>query len=124
MGVQLDIKTMTKTNLNNAIQEVLINPVYTENAKATQALVTDNMIEPKDQLFYWIKYIIHHKGAKHLLNGYVHSLSVVEFWSLDVYMFLLSIVILFCALNIVSCYGVIKFIWFITGKYSQKVKSE
>ncbi len=95
MGVLLNMDTMTAEDLKDAIHEVLENPIYTENAQATRELMNDQMISPKEKFLYWIKYIIKHKGAKHLINNVAHEMSFVEFWCLDVYFLLLMSVILF-----------------------------
>ena len=89
MGVTLDIKTMTEHDLAHAIYEVLTNFTYKENAKITQTLLNDKLVEPKDEFLYWVKYVILHRGAKHLLHPYAHDMSVIEFWSLDVYFVLI-----------------------------------
>ena len=49
MRVALDIKTMTEHDLANAIQEVLTNSTYKENAKITQKLLNDKLVAPKDE---------------------------------------------------------------------------
>ena len=47
--VALDIKTMTENDLEHAIQEVLTNSTYKENAKITQKLLNDKLVAPKDE---------------------------------------------------------------------------
>ena len=89
MGITLDIKTMTERDLAHAIDEVLTNPTYKENAKTTQTLLNDKLVEPKDEFLYWVKYVIRHKEAKHLIHLYALDMSVIEFWSLDVYFILI-----------------------------------
>ena len=75
--------------LAHAIDEVLTNPIYKENAKITQTLLNDKLVQPKDEFLYWVTYVIRLKGAKHLLHSYAHDMSIIEFWSLDVYFVLL-----------------------------------
>ena len=87
MGLVLDVNTITADSLEKSIKNLLPNPIYAQNAKATQALVSDHMVEPKQQFLYWVKYVICHNGAKHLTNEFAPEISVIEFWSLDVYFF-------------------------------------
>ena len=116
MGVALDIKTMTEHDLAQAIQEVLTNSTYKENAKITQTLLNDKLVEPKDEFLYWVKYVIKHKGAKHLLNAYAHNMSFIEFWSLDVYFLL---ILLFAVIFIF-----IIFLFFIVSKKVRVLKNK
>ena len=120
MGVALDIKTMTEHDLANAIQEVLTNPTYKENAKITQKLLNDKLVEPKDEFLYWVKYVIRHKRAKHLLNTYAHNMSFVEFWSLDVYFLLIFPFAIIIMLMIFSCFIVLKKVWCLKNKVAKQ----
>ena len=79
MGVSLDTKTMTEWDLAHAIDKVLTNPTFKENAKITQTLLNDKLVEAKDEFLYPVKYVIRHKRAKHLLHTYAHDMSIVEF---------------------------------------------
>ena len=40
---------MTENDLEHAIQEVLTNSTYKENAKITQKLLNDKLVAPKDE---------------------------------------------------------------------------
>ena len=119
-GVDLDIKTMTEHDLAQAIQEVLTNPIYKENVKITQTLLNDKLVAPKDEFLYWVKYVIRHKGAKHLLNTYAHDMSFVEFWSLDVYFVLIFPFAVIIMLMIFLCFIVLKTIWFLKNKVAKQ----
>ena len=92
----LDVNTITADSLEKTISGVLSNPIYAENAKATQTLVTDHLVEPKKQFLYWVNYVVRHNGAKHLIHEFVHEMSIIEFWSLDVYfVIILTITLVF-----------------------------
>ena len=105
MGMLLDVNSMTPDLVSNTINEVMFNPKYKENAKITQALLNDHLVEPKDQFLHWVKYIIRTNGAKHLINEFAHDLSFVEFWSLDVYFVIVLTVTLAAILSItLMCY--------------------
>ena len=105
MGLLLEVNNMTPDLVSNTINEVLYNPMYKENAKITQDLINDHMVEPKDQFLHWVKYIIRTKGSKHLINEFAHDLSFVEFWSLDVYLVIILTVTLAAVLSgTLMCY--------------------
>ena len=110
MGVMLDGNTVTEEDLSLAIQEVLSNCTYKENAKATQYLINDNMGDPKEKFLYWVDYIIRHKGAKHLINHNEHKMSFLEFWSLDVFFFMILVFSLSLSFILYACHFVVKII--------------
>ena len=122
MGVMLDSETMTEEDLTSAINEVLSNSTYTRNAKVTQALFNDHLVEPKKEFLYWIKYIIRHKGAKHLINHNVHEMSLIEFWSLDVYLVLVVLLFLVIAFSVRVLYFVIKSVTNVVPQKKKKGK--
>ena len=124
MGVFVDMKTMTEDILSEAINEVLTNPTYKENAKATQTLVNDHMVEPKEEFLYWIKYIIRHKGAKHLIHSYAHDMPFIEFWSIDVFALLLLTFIAFCFLATTICYVMFNYFVHLVSVFRRKSKSD
>ena len=117
----LDVNTITAHSLEKTINDELSNPTYTQNVKATQALVNDHMVEPKQQFMYWVKYVIRHNAAKHLINDFVHNLSVIEFWSLDVYFVIFTVVTLVCAVIFTLLIYIYKII---TRKFFKKAKQE
>ena len=121
MGLMLDVNTITPDLVTYTINEVLSNPKYKENAKITQALLSDHLVEPKDEFLYWVKYVIRTNGAKHLINDFAQEMSFVEFWSLDVY-FVIFLTVTLVAIFTVSlvCY-IVKFI---TSLLSRKKKRE
>ena len=120
MGLLLDVNSMTPDVVSNTINEVMFNPKYKENAKITQALLNDHLVEPKDQFLYWVKYIIGTNGANHLINEFSHDLSFVEFWSLDVYFVIVTAVILAAVLIIsLLCY-IIKFVMQLCSKKQKR----
>ena len=120
MGVALDIETMTEDDLAHAIQEVLTNTMYKENAKLAQTLLNDKLVEPRDEFLYWVNYVIRHKGAKHLLNRYAHNISMIEFMSLDVYFLLTFLFAVIIMLMIFLCFVVLKKVWFLKNKVAKQ----
>ena len=115
---------MTPDLVSNTINEVLSNRKYKKNAKITQALLNDHLVEPRDQFLYWVKYIIRTNGAKHLISEFAHDLSFVEFWSLDVYFVIVTAEILAAVLIItVLCY-IIKLVMQMCSKNKIESKAD
>ena len=121
MGILLNLNSISATQLEEAIRAVLTDSRYKENARAAQALINDQMVEPKQELLYWVKYVIRHKGAKHLLNDVAHGMSTVEFWSLDVYAFLCLVFVIFLLL---MCFVLKHLIKLLKWSFVKKMKTE
>ncbi|XP_071454148.1 uncharacterized protein [Hetaerina americana] len=66
VGVRLDSRNLTASNVLNAINQVLGNPEYSTNMKRLQSIVTDQKDHPLERAVYWIEYVMRHNGAKHL----------------------------------------------------------
>ncbi len=88
MGVQIDINSLTADSLSTAIQTVLKDPRYKENAMAMSARLRDQLVPKQDLIRYWVDYVIRNKGARHLKSP-AYKLNFVQYHSLDVIGFLL-----------------------------------
>lgn len=51
-----------------------------------------------DKAVYWVEYVIRHKGAHHLRTAAV-ELEWYQYYSLDVIVFLISIIMLFISIS-------------------------
>lgn len=51
----------------------------------------DQPMKPLDRAVFWIEFVMHHKGAKHLRVA-AHDLTWFQYYSLDVIGFLLACV--------------------------------
>ena len=121
MGLMLDVNTITPDLVTYTINEVLSNPKYKENAKITQALLSDHLVEPKDEFLYWVKYVIRSNGAKHLINDFAHEMSFVEFWSLDVYFVIfLTVTLIVILIFSLICYIFKSVVRFLSRKDKQE----
>uniref|UniRef100_A0A8C0R8T8 UDP-glucuronosyltransferase n=1 Tax=Canis lupus dingo TaxID=286419 RepID=A0A8C0R8T8_CANLU len=90
-AVEVDLHTMTSSNLLNALKEVINNPSYKENAMKLSRIHHDQPIKPLDRAVFWIEYVMRHQGAKHLRPA-SHDLTWFQYHSLDVIGFLLACV--------------------------------
>ncbi|OBS56956.1 hypothetical protein A6R68_11918, partial [Neotoma lepida] len=68
------------------IQYYLISIVfsftYKENAMWLSTIHNDQPIKPLDRAIFWIEFVVHHKGAKHL-NSLSFNLTWCQYHSLD-----------------------------------------
>uniref|UniRef100_A0A8D1NMZ1 UDP-glucuronosyltransferase n=1 Tax=Sus scrofa TaxID=9823 RepID=A0A8D1NMZ1_PIG len=87
-AVRLDLDTMSRTDLVNALKQVINNPFYKENVMWLSTIQHDQPVKPLDRAVFWIEFVMRHKGAKHLRPA-AHSLTWYQYHSLDVTGFLL-----------------------------------
>lgn len=92
-------RNLTHESFSNAINEVLNNPSYRENAKRISSLFRDRPEKPMETAVFWTEYVLRHHGAKHIQANSVY-LNFWQFHSLDVIGFLLLIVLIICFINI------------------------
>ncbi|XP_040481428.1 UDP-glucuronosyltransferase 2B31 isoform X3 [Ursus maritimus] len=90
-AVSLDFHTMSSTDLLNALRMVINDTSYKENAMTLSRIHHDQPIKPLDRAVFWIKFVMRHKGAKHLRPA-SHDLTWFQYHSLDVIGFLLACV--------------------------------
>ena len=62
----------------------------------------DQPMKPLDEAVFWIEFVMHNKGAKHL-RVQAHNLSWYQYHCLDVFTFLLAIVGLVIFIVVKSC---------------------
>ncbi|XP_040273897.1 UDP-glucuronosyltransferase 2A1-like isoform X1 [Bufo bufo] len=88
MAVMLDINKMQSQELVDAVNTVINNPSYKENAVRISQIHHDQPVKPLDRAVFWIEFVMRHKGAKHLRPA-SHDLSWYQYHCLDVIGFLL-----------------------------------
>lgn len=65
IGRQLELHTLTKSKLRDAITEML-KPTYKQNIQKLRQLVNDQPMTSRERAVWWTEYVIRHKGAKHM----------------------------------------------------------
>ncbi|XP_069834341.1 UDP-glucuronosyltransferase 2A2-like isoform X4 [Dendropsophus ebraccatus] len=88
MAVMLDINKMESKDLLDAVNTVINNPSYKENAMRISQIHHDQPVKPLDRAVFWIEFVMRHKGAKHLRPA-SHDLTWYQYHCLDVIGFLL-----------------------------------
>ncbi|XP_075401056.1 UDP-glucuronosyltransferase 2B31-like [Tenrec ecaudatus] len=101
-AVSVDIDTLTSTDLLNALQTVVSDPSYKENAMRLSAIHHDQPVKPLDRAVFWIEFVMRHKGAKHLRPASL-DLNWFQYHSLDVIGFLLACVAIFTFFVVKCC---------------------
>ncbi|KAH8339426.1 hypothetical protein KR074_005355 [Drosophila pseudoananassae] len=85
-GLTLSTHNLTQFALSKAMSDILTNLDYKKAIQTASQLYRDRPQTSSDLATYWIEYIIRHNGAHNLQNPAKH-LSFVEYYSLDVYLF-------------------------------------
>ena len=90
-GTFIDFYSVTEEQFEQAIKEVLDNPMYKENAKKTAYLLHDHLVSPQEQLCHLVNFTIKSGGAPHLFHPYAVDMNWFQFHSLDVISFILAV---------------------------------
>uniref|UniRef100_A0A3Q1I266 UDP-glucuronosyltransferase n=1 Tax=Anabas testudineus TaxID=64144 RepID=A0A3Q1I266_ANATE len=89
----LDIATVNRDNFLEALKEVLYEPSYRDKMKKLSNLHRDQPMKPMDRAMFWIEFVMRHKGAPHLRTE-SYKMSKIQYYSIDVVAFLLTVVLL------------------------------
>ncbi|XP_060528216.1 UDP-glucosyltransferase 2-like [Cylas formicarius] len=82
-AVYLPYKHLSESSLHAAVQEILTNKSYRQNAKLRSQLLRDRVVSPLDEAIYWVEYVLRHGNGRHLRNT-VMELSWLQVYLLDV----------------------------------------
>uniref|UniRef100_A0A663MRR1 UDP-glucuronosyltransferase n=1 Tax=Athene cunicularia TaxID=194338 RepID=A0A663MRR1_ATHCN len=86
-AVELDFSTLKTQDLVDALNTVINNSTYKENALRLSKIHHDQPVKPLDRAVFWIEFVMRHKGAKHLRPA-AHHLTWYQYHCLDVLAFL------------------------------------
>ncbi|XP_017267939.1 UDP-glucuronosyltransferase 2A2 isoform X2 [Kryptolebias marmoratus] len=101
-AVILNLNFMTAEDLRDAINTVVNDKSYKENAMRLSRIHHDRPMSPLDEAVFWIEFTMRNKGAKHL-RVQAHELTWYQYHSLDVLTFILTIVLLLTFIFIKTC---------------------
>ncbi|XP_010007262.1 PREDICTED: UDP-glucuronosyltransferase 2C1-like isoform X2 [Chaetura pelagica] len=88
-AVELDFSTLKTQDLVDALNTVINNSTYKENALRLSKIHHDQPVKPLDRAVFWIEFVMRHKGAKHLRPA-AHNLTWYQYHCLDVLAFLFT----------------------------------
>ncbi|XP_046980091.1 UDP-glycosyltransferase UGT5-like [Schistocerca americana] len=100
-GIRLDLQNISVQSVEWAVNEVLNNPTYRENAKLRSRLFWDRPESPVETAVYWTEYVLRHRGAPHLRSAAL-DLSWYQYLLLDVAALLLSGALLVLTIAVVA----------------------
>ncbi|XP_034474024.1 UDP-glucuronosyltransferase 2B15 [Drosophila innubila] len=89
-GRSLELLTIEEEHLEEAIKEIMHNPVYRDNVRKFSALYRDRPLTARQSVIYWTEYVMRHNGAYHLRSPSLR-LGFVARYNIDVYAVLLLI---------------------------------
>uniref|UniRef100_A0A3Q1CRD8 UDP-glucuronosyltransferase n=1 Tax=Amphiprion ocellaris TaxID=80972 RepID=A0A3Q1CRD8_AMPOC len=101
-AVTVDLNFMKSEDLTDAINTVINDKSYKENAMRLSSIHHDRPMSALDESVFWIEFTMRNKGAKHL-RVQAHELTWYQYHSLDVIAFLLTIVLLLIFLFVKTC---------------------
>uniref|UniRef100_A0A8D0H000 UDP-glucuronosyltransferase n=1 Tax=Sphenodon punctatus TaxID=8508 RepID=A0A8D0H000_SPHPU len=101
-AVELDFNTMTAQDLAEAVNTVINDAIYKENAMKLSQIHHDQPIKPLDRAVFWIEFVMRHKGAKHLRPA-AHNLTWYQYHCLDVLAFLLACMAMLTFISFQCC---------------------
>jgi len=85
-GIGVPYKKLAEEVLTKALNEILINPKYAENAQRRSKIMHDQPMKPLDKAMFWIEYVLRHKGSPHLRTAAL-NLEWYQYLLLDVVAF-------------------------------------
>ncbi|XP_075960881.1 UDP-glucuronosyltransferase 2A2-like isoform X4 [Anarhichas minor] len=101
-AVTVDLNFMKTEDLRDAVNTVINEKSYKENALWLSSIHHDRPMSPRDEAVFWIEFTMRNKGAEHL-RVQAHELTWYQYHSLDVLAFLLAIVLILVLLFVKTC---------------------
>nr|XP_040050906.1 UDP-glucuronosyltransferase 2A2-like isoform X7 [Gasterosteus aculeatus aculeatus] len=101
-AVTVNLNFMKKDDLRDAVNTVINDKSYKENALRLSGIHHDRPMSPLDEAVFWMEFTMRNKGAKHL-RVQAHELTWYQYHSLDVLAFVLAIVLVLVLLFVKTC---------------------
>ncbi|XP_013384650.1 UDP-glucuronosyltransferase 1-2 [Lingula anatina] len=123
IGVSLSFLTFTEADFESAIQTVLNNRTYKDNAVKMSELLKDQPMSGQDQLLFWINYVIRHNGTLHFHSQASYNLNWCQYFLVDIIAYKIAvkclhyIFVLVCA---IMFWKLLKYTWFLYSKQKKK----
>ncbi|XP_046980307.1 UDP-glucosyltransferase 2-like [Schistocerca americana] len=105
-GMKLRVNELTEESFGRALNELLTNPKYKQNAEKRSVLFHDRPEKPMETAVHWTEYVIRHKGAYHMRSASL-DLAWYQYLLLDVIaalVLLLGALLLLVALSVRALY--------------------
>ncbi|KAM9359914.1 UDP-glucuronosyltransferase 2A2-like [Symphorus nematophorus] len=101
-AITIDLNFMKSDDLRDAINAVINEKSYKENAMRLSSIHHDRPMNPRDEAVFWIEFTMRNNGAKHL-RVQAHELTWYQYHSLDVLAFFLAIIVFLIIIFIKTC---------------------
>ncbi|KAK7573741.1 hypothetical protein V9T40_010932 [Parthenolecanium corni] len=96
-GIRLDLKTLTKEILLNAINNILFDERYSKKMQKLSSQFKDRPMSPQQSVIYWTEYVLRHNGTQHLQPTSV-EIPWHQYLLLDVIFFISFVVFTFSSM--------------------------
>ncbi|XP_016660394.1 UDP-glucuronosyltransferase 2B20 isoform X2 [Acyrthosiphon pisum] len=96
MAIKIDLSDLNEKTMDNALYEVLNNPIYSESAKKMSKKFNDRPMSPMDTACYWIEYIMRNGGdtlRSPAVNLYWWEVALIDVYELIFIPFIFLIVL-------------------------------
>ncbi|XP_073322704.1 UDP-glucuronosyltransferase 2A2-like isoform X1 [Pagrus major] len=123
VATTVELNFMKTEDLRDAINTVINDKSYKENAMWLSSIHHDRPVSPLDESVFWIEFTMRNKGAQHL-RVQAHELTCCQYHSLDVLVFLLAMVLLLIIIFIKTCSFCLRLCCGRKGKTKRKRKAE
>ena len=120
MGIRMYHNQFSVKSLVENIEEMFINPKYAVQMRAASAIMRDEAATAAEKASYLINHVVKH-GDRHLKTG-AHQLSLFQYYMIDVFLFIVLVVLSCLALMSISVYYVCTFA-FTRIKFAKKLKA-
>ena len=105
IGEKIRFHSLSEENLYQAIQNVLNDPSYKDNAEDLGSLLVDQIDKPLDRAVWWIEHLMRHPSLATRMKSPVHNLTWYQYYLLDVLALLGTVVflVLFIVYKVIMC---------------------
>jgi UDP:flavonoid glycosyltransferase YjiC (YdhE family) len=92
-GLVVPYNELNEEKLSNALNQILSNPKFGENAKVVSSRYHDQPLKPLEMAVYWVEYVCRHKGAPHLHSA-GQNLNTIQYHNLDIFGMIILLLLL------------------------------
>lgn len=106
-GVRLDKFNITKEAVANALREIIYNPIYNDNAKNLAKMIKNKPMSPEKRIVKYSEFAVDYDLANNLdIIG--KGLHWIQFYCIDVILFLVLCILIVMAFLIVILKSLVK----------------
>ncbi|XP_058790423.1 uncharacterized protein LOC131663803 [Phymastichus coffea] len=110
IGIEVSLPDITESTFTNALNAILKNPKYRESAQKLSRKIKDRPLSLIDTAIFWVEYI--HRNGKDALKSPIDDMHWWEASLLDVYAFIVGLLLLILYVIYRLTYILIKFFSF------------